>query len=44
MGGVQLKLGSEGVSMTLMFLMDLVVRWLRVVLSSFLRSFQLGCL
>jgi len=37
---IQLKLGSEGVSITLIFFMDFVVLWFRVVFSYFLRSAQ----
>ena len=41
---VQLKLGSAGVSMALMFLMDLEVLWLRVDLSSRFLSAQVALL
>ena len=43
-GGVQLKVGSQGVSIFLMFLIDFDVRWFREAFSSFLRSGQSGLL
>ena len=41
---VQLKLGSDGVSIAFMFFIDFVVLWLRFVFSYFLSYAQLGFL
>lgn len=41
---IQLKLGSEGLSIALMFLIDLVVLWFLLVLSYFFLSAQWGFL